>query len=323
MTIQRLLSLFFAVLLLAQPLVAQDEKPADLRPARTVGQTTRYEFWNKMQKDETAELFGQTQSETTIYLSEGQVLWTVDQVNEDGSSACTMKMLKIKFTITAGEQEPMVLDSENPSGEQPVFDQLIAAMVKTPLTVRVNADGTIAAVEGVDELVEAAGKDASEADIVPEELDFKETASELATLLAAPAQATIGQTWNSKNTWNQDNVLPGTEATADWDTTFTYASTGQIDGVPVATIKSESNIDIKVDLSELPEDAPEIDVKISSAKGKGEIYFDLSRHETVARNDSMTYTADVTIQPPNPQIPPIKVKIVEKSQSQLLRVAEE
>lgn len=316
-------SIFCLALLFALPTFAQDEKTTNLRPGWKVGQTAKYDFWSKMQKKETAELFGQVRSETTVYVTEGRVVWTVEQVNEDGSSACTMKMEKIKFNITAGENEPLVIDSENPSGDQPVFDQLVSAMVSTPLTVRVNADGTIAKVEGIDELSNAAGQEAVDADIIPEELDFKETASELATLIAAPAKATPGQTWNSKNTWNQDSVLPGTDATADWDTTFTFDSLGVIEGVPVATITSESNIDIKVDLSKLPEDAPDIDVQVEGAKGKGRIFFDLSRHETVARNDSMSYTATVTITPPNDQIPPVKVKIEETSQSQLLRASEE
>ena len=320
---QNLLSLLLCAFFFILPAWAQDEKPVDLRPGWAVGQTARYDFWSEMQKEETAELFGQVRSEKTVYLSEGQTSWTVDEVNEDGSAACTMKMVKIKFTITAGEAEPMVFDSENLTGDEPMFDQLIIAMVNTPLTVRVNADGTIAAVEGIDELANAAGQEAQDADVVPEELDFKETASELATLIAAPASATPGQTWNAKNTWNQDNVLPGADATAAWDTTFTFASLGQIAGVPIATIDAESDIEIEVDLSELPEESPDIDIQISEAKGAGKIFFDLSRRETVARNDSMTYTAEVTVTPPNDEIPPIKIKIVEKSQSQLLRVAEE
>ena len=318
-----LLPVLLFAFVFALPAGAQDDKPVDLRPAWEVGQTARYDFWSKMQKEETAELFGQVRSEKTVYLSEGQTTWTVDEVNEDGSAACTMKMVKIKFTITAGEAEPVVFDSENLTGEEPMFDQLITAMVNTPLTVRVNADGTIAAVEGIDELANAAGQEAQDADVVPEELDFKETASELATLIAAPASATPGQTWNAQNTWNQDNLLPGADATAAWDTTFTFASLGQIEGVPIATIDAESDIEIEVDLSELPEETPDIDIQINEAKGAGKIFFDLSRHETVARNDSMMYTAEVTISPPNDEIPPIKIKIVEQSQSQLLRVAEE
>lgn len=312
----------FAALLLALPAAAQDEATTNLRPKWKVGQTATYDFWGKTQKTETAELFGQVQSETTTYVSEGRMSWTVEEVNADGSAACTMRLVKIKFTVTAGEAEPMVIDSENPAGDRKVFEDLMSAMTSSPLTVRVNADGTIAAVEGVDELTNAAGQEAQEADVVPEEIDFKETASDLATLIAAPADATVGQTWNAKNTWNHDNVMPGAETQAEWDTTFTFASLGEIAGVPIATIKSESAIDMKADLSELPENAPDIDIQFENAKGKGEILFDLSRNETVARNDSMSYTANITVAPPNEQIPPIKVKVEEKSQAQLIRVSE-
>ena len=159
--------------------------------------------------------------------------------------------------------------------------------------------------------------------MVPEELDFKEAASDLASLISAPAQATPGQTWQSKNTWNHEDVFPNAETLAQWDTTYTLDSIGNIAGVPIATIKTESDIDIQVDLSKLPEQAPDIDVQISEASGKGEILFDLSRHEAVARNDSMSYTASITVTPPKPELPPIVVKVVEKNQSQLLRISEE
>lgn len=317
-----LFTLILAALLPAGPAAAQEAAPANLRPQWALGQTATYEFWSKMQKDEAAEILGQTQEKTTTYVSEGKVTWTIDALNDDGSATCTMKMTHLKFTITSGEQGPVVMDSDNPSGEQPVFDQLIAAIVQTPMTVTVNADGTIAQVKGIEELSKAAGQEAVDADVIPSELDMKESASELATLIAAPASATPGQTWNAKYTWNQDNVLPGAEAVADYDTTFTLASLGRIAGVPIATVKAESDIDIKVDLSKLPENAPDIDIQIQDAKGKGEILFDLSRHETVARHDSMSYTANVTITPPNPQVPPIQVKITEQNQSQLLRISE-
>lgn len=312
-------------LLLALPVsaLAQDDKPVNLRPSWAVGQSAGYTFWSRMEKKETAQLPNGPQSQTTVYISEGRMAWTVESVNEDGSAACTMQIKALKISITAGEQDPLVIDSENPTGESPMFDQLVGAMVQTPLTVRVNADGTIAAIEGVDELTNAAGAEVAESGAVPDELDFKETASELATLMAAPAQATPGQTWNVKNTWNQDSVLPQMDATADWDTTFTFAKLGKIQGVPIATIKSASNVDIKVDLSKLPQNDTKIDVQVDKGKATGEIFFDLSRHETVARNDSMSYTANVTITPPTDQIPPIRITIEQKQQSQLLRVSEE
>lgn len=302
---------------------AQDDQPVILRPKWTVGQNATYDFWGKTQKKETAQLFGQEQSETTNFISEGQVHWRVDAINDDGTATCTMQLKTIKFTIAAGPNDPKTFDSENPSGEAPAFDSLMAAMTQSPLTVTVNADGSIGKIEGIDELATAAGDDAAEADIIPEELDFRETASDLATLISAPASATVGQTWNTTNTWNHEDVFPNADTKAKWDTTYTFDSLGQIAGVPIATIKTESEVDIEVDLSALPEEAPDIDVQISDVAASGEVFFDLSRHEVVARNDTMTYTAAITVAPPRPELPVITVKIVETTQSQLLRVNEQ
>lgn len=311
------------VLLVMLPVQGQDAVPTNLRPQWTVGQTATYEFWGKTEKAETAQVLGQERSETTTFISEGKVSWRVDAVNEDGSATCTMQLKQIIFTIKAGEMDPIKFDSDNPSGERPAFDNLMSAMTQTPLTVTVAADGTIGKVEGIDALRNAAGNEAQEADIVPEELDFKETASDLATLIAAPAEATPGQTWTATNTWNHEDVFPNAETKAKWDTTYTFDSIGEIAGVPIATIKTKSDVDIQVDLSELPEGAPDIDIQISDTSASGEVLFDLSRHETVARNETMTYTAAITIAPPRPEIPAITVKIVETNQSQLLRVSEE
>lgn len=306
----------------AQAAALDPAAPADLRPKWTVGQTARYSFWNRTQKQETAQVLGRVQSETTTYLSEGEVGWKVDAINADGSTTCTMTLRSIKFTITAGENDPVVIDSANPTADQQVFNDLVIAMTTTPLIVTVAADGSIASVTGIEAMKTAAGAQAVEADLVPEERDFVETASELATLVAAPAQATPGQTWTTQHTWNHDAVIPGTDTIGDWDTTYTYNQAALIAGVPIATIKTQSDIDLKVDLSKLPEQSPDIDVQIQDAKGKGEILFDLSRNETVARNDSMAYSADITISPPNPQMPPIKIAVKQSSQSQLLRIAE-
>jgi hypothetical protein len=311
-----------ALLLLALPGQAQDAEPTNLRPAWSVGQSATYDFWGKTQKQETANVMGQQRSETTTFVSEGRMRWQVDAVNDDGTRTCTMQLQKLVFSIRAGENEPMVLDSENPSGDAPAFDQLIAAMIQSPLKVTVNADGTIGSIEGIDALADAAGEEARGADLVPEELDFQETASELAALIAAPAAATPGQTWNSTNTWNHEDVFPNAETKAKWDTTYTLDSLGSIAGVPIATIKTNSDVDIQVDLSELPEGAPDIDIQISNTSANGEILFDLSRNETVARNGTMTYTAAITIPAPRPDLPPITVTIVETSQSQLLRIQE-
>lgn len=315
--------LLILAMFVALPALAQDAKPTNLRPKWTVGQSAVYDFWGKTQKDETAQILGQEQSETTSYISEGKVTWRVDAVNDDGTATCTMQLTKITFTIKVGENEPITMDSDNPAGDRPAFDNLMSAMTQTPLTVTVNADGTIDKVDGIDKLSAAAGDEANEADIVPEELDFKETASDLATLISAPAEATPGQTWNATNTWNHEDVFPSAETKAKWDTTFTFDSVGIIAGVPIATIKTESDVDIEVDLSKLPEGGPDIDIQISDTSATGEVLFDLSRNETVARNETMKYTASITVAPPRPDLPAITVKVVETNQSQLLRVSEE
>ena len=315
--------LLILALLVALPATAQDDKPTNLRPKWTVGQSATYEFWGKTQKDETAQLFGQEQSETTTFISEGKVTWKVDAVNDDGTATCTMQLTKISFTIKAGDNEPIKMESDNPSGDRPAFDNLMSAMTSTPLKVTVAADGSIAKVEGLDELEAAAGDEAQKAEIIPDELDFKETASDLATLISAPAEATPGQTWNATNTWNHEDVFPSAETTAKWDTTYTFDSVGLIAGVPIATIKTESDVDIQVDLSELPDGAPDIDIQISDTSAKGEVLFDLSRNEAVARNETMKYTASITVASPRPELPAITVKVVETNQSQLLRVSEE
>lgn len=315
--------LLILALFVAMPVLAQDAVPTNLRPSWAVGQAATYEFWGKTEKAETAQILGQEQSETTTFISEGRVSWVVNEINDDGVAMCTMQLTTIKFTIKAGENEPITFDSENPTGDRPAFDKLMAAMTQTPLTVTVAADGTIDKVEGIDELTTAAGDEAVKADMVPDEIDFKETASDLATLIRAPAEATTGQTWNAINTWNHEDVFPNAETKAKWDTTFTFDSVGLIAGVPIATIKTKSDVDIQVDLSELPEGAPDIDIQISDTSASGEILFDLSRHETVARNETMTYTAAITVAPPRPELPSITVKIVETNQSQLLRVSED
>lgn len=315
--------LFVAALLCVLPAAAQDAEPTSLRPSWEVGRTTTYEFWSKTQKTEDAVIFDQPQNKTTTFYSEGQASWTVDRVNDDGSALCTMKLLKMKFTAEYDGQEPLVLDSENPEGDGNVFDSLLSAMVSTPLTITMKPDGTVESIEGVDALQAAAGQEAQDADVIPEELDFIESATEMATLLSAPEQATVGQTWNAKNTWNHESVIPNIDTKADWDTTYTFASLGQIAGVPIATIKSESRVELKPDLSDLPEGASDVDIRFDSVTATGEALYDLSRNEVVARNKTMTYHATIDITPPTDRVPPIQVKMKETSVSQLLRIAEE
>ena len=322
-TLARCLALTLAALL-AIPVLAQEEEPTpiSLQPKWVAGQTAYYHYWSKSEKTETAEMLDQKKSETTTVTNEMKIRWTVEEVADDGSATCTFKFETIKVKIATDDQDPLEIDSENPKGEPPLLDDLVSAMIDTPMTIKVNADGSIESIQGIDKLNEAAGQDAVDADVIPDELDFKQSASELATLVTAPAQATPGQTWNTKHTWNHEKLIPRLDTKAKWDIQFTYDSVGEIEGVPIATVTTDATYDIQVDLSELPENGPQVDIQINEAKGNGEILFDLSRHEAVARNETASYSADITLTTPNPRIPPIKVAVTGKSIAQVLRISE-
>ncbi|MEM9020158.1 MAG: DUF6263 family protein [Planctomycetota bacterium] len=302
------------------PTLAQDE-PVSLRPQWTAGQTARYEFRTQSTKEETAELAGQSETGTTVYLNEGQATWRVEEVAEDGSSVCTMSLDAMKVTITPPQGEAVTVDSANPTGEIPVFDTLLAAMVQTKLTVYVNPDGSIERVEGVDAMKQAAGPDV--ADSVPDEIDFQETASELATLIAAPAEAGPGDTWRAQNTWALEDILPGMlniETMADFDTTFTLEQLGRVQDVPVAAVRFRSVMDVKADLSKLPDGVADVDLRVGEASARGELLFDLSRHETIARNDVQSYTVNLTV-PLRPGMN-LNATIKQTTTSQVLRIEE-
>ena len=305
---------------LAPAALGQDPS-ANLRPQWVVGQTARYQFWTESKKEETAELQGQSQTGTTTYTNEGEVVWRVEQVGDDGSAVCTMSLETMKVTIAPPEGEALAVDSANPTGEIPVFDTLLAAMVQNPLTVYVKPDGSVDRVEGVDAMKQAAGEDA--ADSVPDEIDFIETASELATLIAAPAEAGVGDTWRAQNTWALEDILPGVlniEATADFDTTFTLEQLGKVEGVPVAAVRFRSVMDVKADLSKLPDGVADVDLRVGDASARGELLFDLSRHETIARNDVQSYTVNLTV--PLGQGLNLNATIKQTSTSQVLRISE-
>ena len=320
---KHLTTLTLAALMLALPAAAQDEQTTNLQPQWQQGQTAQYNFWYRKDKTEAANVLGQSRSETTVFQSEGLIRWTIEEVRDDGSAACVMHYESIRLTITGTTGQEVVVDSANPTGEVQLYEDLIAAILRTPLTVVVNADGTIDSLDGIDALNAAAGQELVEADAVPDENDFLETASDLAVLIAAPADATPGQTWSTQNTWNHENILPGAETQADWDTTFTFESVGRIEGVPIATIATESDIEMEVDLSELAGGQLEVDVRFNSASSEGEILYDLSRGEAVARNANASYSADIILTAPQNPGQAITVRVTEQSQSQLLRVSEE
>ncbi len=82
----------------------------------------------------------------------------------------------------------------------------------------------------------------------------------------------------------------------------------------------QSDLDLEVDRSKIPDDAPPIDVKLRDGSVQSQVMFDLQRHEAVGRNSVQKTDIDVTIRFPQQSI---HQRIQRTTQSQMLRIAEE
>ena len=189
-------------------------------------------------------------------------------------------------------------------------------MAGVPLKVSVAADGAITRVDGINAI---AGRIKSEfKDAVPEELDFIETATDLATLVAAPQSIDMGKKWDTKLKWTWND--PPFEGYMHHDMTYTLAGVEDMAGLPVAVIEGRSKLKLEVDKSKLPERMPPADAKLVKGELQTQVLFDLTRHEAVGRNSVQTTTIDFAIHTPNATI---TRRLEETLQGQVLRIAEQ
>jgi hypothetical protein len=294
---------------LPHPAAAQT---VDLRPQWTEGQTALYEFWNQRQQTTTMSL-GPNQREAAMTVTtEGQTRWTVDKVNDDGSSQCTMTLEWITAEIENNGQT-QVNDSRKGSGDSETMHAFLQAMAGVPLKVSVNADGSIESVEGVDQMKRNLGSELES--LIPEPLDFVESATDLATIPHAPAEAEPGDTFSADYRWTHE--LGHTDQ--DW--TYELESVEELEGVRVATVTGEGGLKLDVDRSEMPPDAPPTDIRMTDAEATSQVFFDLSRHEAIGRHGTQDTTIEVNITLPNNR-GTLKRVTEQKIQSQTLRVEE-
>jgi len=284
----------------------------DLRPQWTEGQTALYEFWNQRRQTTTMSL-GPNQREAAMTVTtEGRTRWTVDKVNDDGSSQCTMTLEWITAEIE-NNGETRVNDSRKGSGDSETMHAFLQAMVGVPLKVSVNRDGSIESVEGVDQMKR--NIDSELESLIPEPLDFVESASELATVPHAPAEAEPGDTFDAQYRWTHE--LGHTDQ--DW--TYELASVEELEGVRVATVTGGVELKLDVDRSEMPPDAPPTDIRMTEASATSQVFFDLSRHEAIGRHARQETTIEVNITLPDNR-GTLKRVTEQKIQSQTLRVEE-
>lgn len=309
------LILAITALAMAPLALAQEAQTYNLRPNWTPGQTARYEVWTDRTQHAVVTLAGQKQTDDLHMTSEGEVTWTVEQVKADGSATCTMTLEWLALDYTPDGGKTLKNDSRKGSGDIEPFHALLKAMTGVPLKVSVAADGTVTKVSGVKAIASKIKAELKET--VPEELDFIETASDLATLIAAPETANAGKKWDTDAKWTwSDSPFEGH---MHHDMTFTLSGIEDLAGLPVAVIDGKSKLRLELDRSKLPEGMPPTDVKLVKGDMQTQIMFDLTRHEAVGRNTIQNTTVDFIIRLPNATI---TRRLEETLRGQALRIEE-
>jgi uncharacterized protein DUF6263 len=294
---------------------AQEAQTYNLRPQWTPGQTARYEVWTSRTQHATISLAGEKRTTDLQMTSEGEVTWTVDRVKADGSATCTMTLDWLALDYTPDGGKTLKNDSRKGSGDIEPFHALLKAMTGVPLKVSVAADGSVTKVDGFNAITSRIKSELK--DMVPTELDFMETASDLATLIAVPDATGVGKKWDADVKWTwSDRPFEGF---MHHDMTFTLASVEDLAGLPVAVVDGKSKLRLELDRSKLPEGMPPADAKLVKGTLQTQIMFDLTRHEAVGRNTIQNTTIDFSIRMPNTTI---SRRLEETLQGQALRIEE-
>ena len=297
-------------------LAESPDQTIDLRPRFVEGQTARYRVWTLRQRSFTMSINEQNLVRNDQAVFEGELTWQVEQVEDDGSAMCVMNLDWLTARITAPDGTERSNDSRQASGDIEKLHQLMLAMVGEPIRVAVAADGSVTGVSGV----EAIRQQVPEGMSPPEDLDFMETASDLATIPFAPAELALGDSFSAQFNWNHDVVMSKVTAMIRHDGTYTLGSVEDVAGIPVATVEGAASLALDVDLSELPADGSPVEVRLLSGESTSQMMFDLWRHEVVGRNVvQKTQIEAVTTSDRGT----ISRTIDEMVQSQALRIAEQ
>lgn len=287
-----------------------DQQTYDLRPNFEAGRTTRYQIWTLRQTTTTMRVGPEKRTSDTSMQFDGEVTWTVQKVKADGSATCTMTLDWLTVTLTLPDGTVQHNDSRKGSGDTEAFHRLLRAMAGVPLVFNVNADGSVEKVSGTSAIRRNVGDDTT----VPEDLDFIETATDLAVLAFAPADAELNDRWNAQFTWTHQM------GRIDHTHRYTLSSVEQVAGIPIATVTGTGKLKLKPDMPDLPPDAPDIDVRLVEGSYQAQIMFDLQRHEAVGRNTVESHHIQTSTRLPQLTF---KQSTEETIHSQALRIAEQ
>lgn len=285
--LQRLAGAIIACLcLLIMPVSAQDDvEPVNLRADLKVGTETRYEYWSRRQSQIRIEAAGQQRDAATTIESKGRMTLKIDQVKPDGSIVATMTYDQISLDVTGPDGVTKTNSTEQGSGEIEPLHNLITAIVDHPFTVELNPSGEAVSITGLDG---PKGK-LQNPDMMPEERDFMETARTMLAIVNAPTEATPGTTWQEQFDANHQM------GTMKYDTTWTLDRVGAMEGIEVASLSGVSQLDLEVDRSEMPPNAPPVDIQMPTYESKSQALFDLDAHQLIMMDSKTSHTITVNV----------------------------
>lgn len=307
----RVLTASLLLLTVALPAWAQtSEMTFNLQPKFVAGQQARYSLWTRRNTLTQVTVLGNTRQQSTSYIVEGEATWSVISTNEDGTAQCQMSFDWFSLTFTMPDGSVQVNDTRNGTAQTPQVYPVLSAMVGRPLEVVMAADGSVKSITGTDAMRSAAG-DENE---LPEDIDFIESASDLATLPFAPAQATIGQSWETGFRWSHEL------GRMNHAVNFTLSSVRNVKGIDLATITGNGILTLDIDQDKMPkEDGVQIDISLDEGTIAHQILLDMDRHEAVGRNSLMTTRIRTSMNDGTNSITQLTSETV---QSQALRISE-
>ena len=259
-----------------QPAWAQNaEMTFNLQPRFVAGQQARYSLWTRRTTVTEVSLMGRQRKQQASYVINGEMTWSVLSVNGDGSATCQMTFDWLSLNMTMPDGSTKINDTRDGTAEVPSVWAVLNAMVGRSVEVTMNADGTATAVTGTDAMRSAAGDDVD----LPEDLDFIETACDLATLPYAPAQASINQSWEAAFRWTHEL------GHMNHAINYTLTSVRKVQGIDLATVTGNEILTLDLDQTKLPpQDNVNVDIALEDGNITSQILLDLDRHEAVGRN---------------------------------------
>ncbi len=297
---------------LTAPATAQTAT-ADLRPRFIPDQVTRYRIWSLRRQTQSVTIGDRRRDFDTRFEIEAQLTWTVARVHTDGSATCSMTIDWMTAAWTGPDGQTQHSDSRRTHGQPEAIHGLLAATTGVPITLKVSQDGSISSASGIDPIRRRVPSQAN----VPDELDFIEAASDLATIANATPAVPIGGHWDARFTWNHQL------GKIHQSMRYTLESIEDIEQIPVATVTGTARLRLEPDVDRLRQAAADAGSRVQTRLIAGgvqtQILFDLQRHQAVGRNTVEDRHIEIDIRWPQQTI---SRTIQEQIHSQVLRVGE-